>query len=96
MVMSKEDQKDNGRNGMSLEIYANSVNFFLSIYDITMDFGSTDKNNKHQSLVKIKMSPQHAKVMSILLSNNIRKYESDIGEINLPDLFLKGLLKEEK
>jgi len=94
--MPKEDQKDNGRNGMSLEIYANSVQFLLSIYDVAMDFGTTDMNNKHQSLVRIKMSPQHAKVMSILLSNNIKKYEHDVGMINIPEQFLKGLLKEEK
>lgn len=80
---------------MSLDIYANSVHFFLSIYDITMDFGSTDKANKHHSLVKIKMSPQHAKVMSILLSKNIEKYESEIGEISIPPDFLEKITKTE-
>lgn len=92
--MSNEDQKDNGRNGMSLEVYANSVNFFVSIYDFTFDFGTGGTENKHQSIVKIKMSPQHAKVMSILLSDNVKRYERDIGIIQIPEAFLENLKKE--
>jgi len=84
-------------NGMSSEIYSNSVNFTFSIYDITMNFGVTVVDRKEpQTLVRIKMSPQHAKVMSIILAGNIERYERDIGQIVIPDDLLSKLKKGDK
>lgn len=96
--MSKENKINNvGTNGASMEIYSNSVNFAFSIYDVTLSFGlSNVEPNDYHNLVNIKMSPQHAKVMSLLLQKNIEKYEHDIGEIVLPEDLLSNLLKDKE
>ena len=83
-----------------LEVYSNSVNFAVSIYDIILNFGLihdsqlSDSPEKRETLVRIRMSPQHAKVMSLILADNINKYEKDVGEIKIPEKFLETLKKE--
>lgn len=70
--------------------YANSVNFNISLFDFIMDFGVRkpkdigDKQPEHETSTIVVMSPQHAKVMAILLSENVRKYEEINGEIKVP------------
>jgi len=41
--------------------------------------------------VRIKMSPQHAKIMSLLLRKNVQEYEKRIGTIILPECLYQDL-----
>ncbi|RLD70533.1 MAG: hypothetical protein DRI98_07660 [Bacteroidetes bacterium] len=82
------------------DFYVNQVNLAFSVYDVAFTFGVMPppedvgtKEPKHA--VKIRMSPQHAKVFQMLLKKNIGIYEKDIGQINIPDQIMKDLkLKE--
>jgi uncharacterized protein DUF3467 len=68
-----------------LDLYTNSVQFMVSAYEVAMVFGLTSEPNlPPQQLVKIRMSPQHALVMSKLLQKHLLGYRENIGKIQLP------------
>lgn len=74
------------------EFYCDSVNFMTNIYGFALDFGvmvSQDEPPKTQ--VRVRMSPQHAKIMSLLLRKNVQEYEKRIGTIILPDGLYRDL-----
>lgn len=73
------------------EYYTDSVNFMTNIYGFTLEFGAIQAQDAPpKPQVRIKMSPQHAKIMSLLLRKNVQEYERRIGTIILPD----GLYQE--
>ena len=73
------------------EYYTDSVNFMTNIYGFTLEFGATQAQDQPpRPLARIKMSPQHAKIMSLLLRKNVQEYEKRIGTVILPD----GLYQE--
>ena len=76
-----------------LDVYANQVVFSFSAYDVVLDFGlmSTDPEGERKAVVRVRMSPQHALVMSKILAKNLNEYEQRIGPISLPDEIYKGL-----
>jgi hypothetical protein len=56
-----------------------------SPFGFTFDFGQRLPMGKEVAMVaRIAMSPQHAKLFTQLLSQNIQKYEKEFGEIKLP------------
>jgi len=68
--------------------YANRAQFFVSNSDIMIDFIMVEPTpqGKKPKLVfqtRIIMSPQHAKQFSIVLNQNIGKYEETFGSINV-------------
>lgn len=68
------------------EYYTDSVNFMTNIYGFTLEFGVMQAQEEPpRQLVRIKMSPQHAKIMSLLLRKNVQEYERRIGTIILPE-----------
>jgi hypothetical protein len=68
------------------EYYTDSVNFMTNIYGFTLEFGATQAQDQPpRPLVRVKMSPQHAKIMSLLLRKNVQEYEKRIGTVILPD-----------
>lgn len=68
------------------EYYTDSVNFMTNIYGFTLEFGvMQQQDDPPRQLVRIKMSPQHAKIMSLLLRKNVTEYERRIGTVILPD-----------
>jgi len=73
-----------------IDVYANSAQFSIGVYDFMIDFGVQDPvTNPSQppgvrSLVRVRMSPQHAFVLARALSDAVRKYEQQIGKVNLP------------
>ena len=44
-----------------------------------------------EDLVNIRMSPQHAKILALMLNKNIKKYEQEIGEIKILPALIKDL-----
>jgi hypothetical protein len=68
------------------EYYTDSVNFMTNIYGFTLEFGVMQQQEEPpRPQVRIKMSPQHAKIMSLLLRKNVQEYERRIGTIILPE-----------
>lgn len=79
-------------SGQVPEFYCDSVNFMTNIYGFALDFGvmvAQDEPPKTQ--VRVRMSPQHAKIMSLLLRKNVQEYEKRIGTIILPDELYRDL-----
>jgi hypothetical protein len=71
--------------------YTDSVNFMTNIYGFTLEFGEMQAQDRPpHPKVRVKMSPQHAKIMSLLLRKNVVEYERRIGTIILPE----GLYQE--
>ncbi|NLH99272.1 MAG: DUF3467 domain-containing protein [Chthonomonadales bacterium] len=74
------------------EYYTDSVNFMTNIYGFALDFGvMMVQDQPPKSQVRVRMSPQHAKIMSLLLRKNVQEYEKRIGTIILPDGLYKDL-----
>ena len=77
------------------DFYVNQANLTFSVYDVTFTFGKMalqEKEDKTPSpVVRIRMSPQHAKVFSKILAKHIDKYEEDIGNIPITPALLKEL-----
>jgi hypothetical protein len=70
-----------------VKVYANSAQIDTGPWDFRIIFGeavrSGDKLIVEQS-VAVVMSPQHAKAFLGVLGNNVRQYEKQIAEINIP------------
>jgi hypothetical protein len=69
-------------------IYSNNVAFAMSIFDISFIFGEISGSEGEtitvDQKVKITMSPQHAKVLAMVLIQNLKNYEETIVPIPLP------------
>ena len=77
-----------------LRFYSNSVKLTSSVYDFQISFYQKSisdeqiaKNNKEKYqdklLTEITMSPSHAKAVSVILQDAIKKYEENFAEIKL-------------
>jgi hypothetical protein len=89
--------KENGKTPIEPEVhypeqiiahYSNRAELFISNSDIIIDFvmvepASHGKKPKLVFQTRVILSPQHAKQLSIVLSQNIEKYEETFGPINL-------------
>jgi len=74
------------------DVYANSVNMTMSVYDIVLQFGQmTDPKDGPKINAMVRMSPQHAKVFGMLLLKHLKKYEKDIGKITIPSAMIKDI-----
>ena len=68
------------------EYYSDSVNFATNLYGFSLEFGVMQgQDEPPRSVVRVRMSPQHAKIMSLLLRKNVQEYERRIGTIILPE-----------
>lgn len=78
------------------EFYADAVHVESQLYGSTLYLGQM-RGPDAPSLVKviIKISPQMAKVLSLILSKHVRNYESSIGPISIPKQLLHSLGLEE-
>lgn len=68
-------------------IYANNISLSVTQWDFRFVYGrivhSDDKNVDIENEIMVYMSPQHAKAMSNILVENLKKYEETFGTINL-------------
>lgn len=77
------------------EFYVDAVNVETQLYGSKLLLGDLRSGQPSLIRVIIKMSPQMAKVVSLILSKHIRNYEADIGPITLPNRLLHSLGLEE-
>jgi len=77
-VQNSPDYRDN---------YANSVQVRASLWDFFLLFGTVQQASAEEVNVKnfqgIYLSPQQAKALSNVLTQNIQQYEATFGEISL-------------
>ena len=70
------------------EYYIDSLNIGTQLYGCTMWLGTLRQGQPPLVSAIVKMSPQMAKVMSLILAKHVREYEEKTGAINLPkDLY---------
>ncbi|MEP7355048.1 MAG: DUF3467 domain-containing protein [Acidobacteriota bacterium] len=69
------------------EAYANSVQVRVSLWDFFLSFGSINQTAPDvvaiQNFQGIFLSPQQAKALANVLSQNVAQYEQTFGEIRL-------------
>jgi hypothetical protein len=68
-------------------VYSNAANIEVTAWDFNIIFGELKKTEGKMTIeqsVMVTMSPQHAKALADILSNNVREYEKNVGEIKLP------------
>lgn len=75
--------------------YANQAQLHVGIYDFTLEFGRIDDPRATpptaSTVARIQMSPQHTKVVALLLLKHVAAYEQQIGIIELPQALLAEL-----
>lgn len=100
----EREMEDN--NNLSREFYANLVEVNTSLFDVTLQFKlrnfseNIDETIDSQDVCNVRMSPQHAKSLMVILLKHISNYEKDFNiELPLPsDLqkMIDDLQKEEE
>jgi hypothetical protein len=69
------------------ENYANSVQVRVNLWDFFLSFGLLDQNSPDNVQINnfqgVYLSPQQAKALTNVLSQNVQQYESAFGEIRL-------------
>lgn len=69
------------------KVYSNQVMLEVSNFDMTFTFaqrkGQSAVPNPEDIVAEVIMSPQHAKVLSKVLSQNIQNYEEIFGILNV-------------
>ncbi len=80
------------------DIYVDSVRIGVGPYGFALELGIQGVADTPESerppirrLAMVRMSPQHALILSKLLQKNVRSYEEKIGKINLPDQMYREL-----
>lgn len=78
----------------TIRYYSNSASLSMNVFDFQISFfqknlldeqiAKANKEKYHEKLLaEITMSPSHAKAVSQILNNAVKKYEEDFGEIKL-------------
>src|SRR5690348_12869371 len=67
-------------------VYANSAQLQMSAFDVKITFGEVASETTIEQKVFVILSLHHAKVFAQMLSDNLRNYEQQVGELKLPDL----------
>ena len=79
------------------DIYANWVRVSMSMFDITLEFGlRTPQEEEAQKKGRVRMSPQHARSLLILLQRYLDEYGDTFQEIRLPQEYENALAGEEQ
>lgn len=79
------------------DFYCDSANFEIGAYGFTISLGKGLQPPEGsgqpgmRTLVRAHMSPQHAKVMAKLFVMNVKRYEEQFGQIELPNALYQSL-----
>lgn len=73
------------------DVYANSVQIRMSVWDFQLVFGTMQSNNPDEVTFLTKqgifLSPQQAKALFNILGQNLAQYEGTFGELKLEPQF---------
>jgi hypothetical protein len=80
------------------QYYCGGFGAFMSLFDITLQFSSRRPTGKTNVECEVILSPQHAKLVELVLAKQIATYEAMYGLINIPqEVYTKlGLAPPEK
>lgn len=80
------------------EYYIDSLHIQTQLYTSVLYLGEnpTNPEDKPRLRLKVKLSPQMLKAMSLLMGKQIREYEQSVGPISLPKAVLHGWGLEEE
>lgn len=74
------------------DLYVDSVKIGIGLYTFILELGVQGVRDTPQSegvpirtIARIRMSPQHALILSKLLQKNVGAYIDKVGAINIPD-----------
>ncbi len=74
------------------DLYSDSVRVASTPYSFIFQFGLvTESPGEQKPVATVRMSPQHAWVLSKILQRHLNEYESNIAPIQLPSELLKEL-----
>ena len=86
------------------DMYVDSVRIASGLYTFVLEFGLQGALNAPnaerppiKTLVRVRMSPQHALILGKLIRKNVNAYIKKVGPIEIPDVVYKelGISKEE-
>ncbi|HZP57290.1 MAG TPA: DUF3467 domain-containing protein [Dehalococcoidia bacterium] len=81
----------------TLDFYCDSVNFEVGAYGFSLALGKSQPPARPEEqpgmrvLARAHMSPQHAKVLAKLFVMNVKRYEEQFGEIELPNALYQSM-----
>lgn len=93
--MEQNEQNAYELPGDTPEFYVDSAHVQTQLYGSTLLLGELREGEPPVVRVKVKVSPQMAKVLSLILSKHVREYERDVGEITIPKQLYHALGLEE-
>lgn len=93
--MEQNEQNAYEIPGDTPEFYVDSAHVQTQLYGSTLLLGELREGEPPVVRVKVKVSPQMAKVLSLILSKHVREYERDVGEITIPKQLYHALGLEE-
>ena len=71
-------------------LYSDVAFINLTPFGVTIEFGKHIPQAKSMEIIaRVSMSPQHAKILSHVLVENVQKYEKQFGEIKVTDKMKK-------
>jgi hypothetical protein len=79
------------------EFYVDQFKMTLTPYGATMTFGlapahpNPSQMEPPRDIVCLRMSLEHAKVMTMILKRNLKGYEDQMGAVNIPRDLLRPL-----
>lgn len=78
------------------EFYCDGVSFEINAYGFSLTMGKnltgqSSETPAMQALAKAHMSPQHAKVLAKLMVMNVKRYEEQFGQIELPNALYQSM-----
>lgn len=77
--------------GEALEVYTDSFLVSASTYTVILHFGMKVAPKTTKSMVDVRMSPEHAKMMAILFRRTVKEIEATTGQsIALPQSLLES------
>jgi hypothetical protein len=72
------------------EYYADSVQIGTNPWGFILQFGLQTEGGP-RPVSTVRMSPQHTKVMALILKRLIREWEANFGEMQFPDELVREL-----
>lgn len=78
------------------DFYCDSVGFEVNAYGFSLTLGKGQAAPDGQQpgmapLARAHMSPQHAKVLAKLMVMNVKRYEEQFGEVELPNAIYQSM-----
>jgi hypothetical protein len=75
------------RSEKFVRVYSNNAAVIGTPFDFVLTFGEVIRLSEEtyiEQTASVTMSPQHAKALAVVLLNNIKEYEKNMGTIPLP------------